>query len=264
MGIMEMIEELRGEHPDLAAAPAPPETQPQDPEVVPTSVWDYLSKDTDAISHVVEQVEKNLPLAEKMSRVSSVFALPGDIMKTYEGIKAIGDGNTFEGVIDTAIGGAGIVSDVAGVFGKNAVSDTAGMIQGSLEVGKGVGEVATAIRDGDADQGVQGASDILDGLADGLGSAPNPWVAAAGKGLGLGLAGGNIIAPWLMGGEGESAEVRQSDGEYVPSTGWCVTDWISGTGKYTDSRWDSDGERVTNEIPLAGAIEEAMKMVNGG
>lgn len=263
MGLPEVMAAIKESNPEVYAMLAPQEAAPPEEETNHSGVSDYVSKALSVAGDIIGDSASMAKLGAQNSPIlkgifghtSSLLALPADVMTAYNGAKAYAEGDS-TGAFDVTIGAAGVVSDVSGLIGKNPISDLAGFIQGSAEVGKGAGELATWANTGNADYGARGASDIMDGIADGLGSTPNPMVAMGGKALGMGLAMGNAIAPAFMGGEGDSAEVRQSDGDYVGSTGWCVTDWISGTGKYTDSRWHADGERVTNTPELTEADME--------
>ncbi len=194
---------------------------------------------------------------------SSLFSLGADGAQYEEGNKAVARAaargeDTTEGQFDRVAGAAGMASDglgmidpmlgllkVVGIDPGDWVGDAAavaGTVQGLAEMGKGGYQIYKGAETGEGQKVVDGVDTGLVGIKDALSSSAAFPVAMVGKAFAMGLAGGKWLAPELMGELEENVDVRQSDGEYVPSTGWGVSDWVFGAGKYTDSRWAADGK----------------------
>jgi hypothetical protein len=186
--------------------------------------------------------------AEKAGgQIGGLASMPGDIMATASGIDEIRKGDKQNGVLDTGIGGAGIVADAASIAGNNPIANVANAVKGGLEIGKGGGQIIDAATAGPiapgqsgidrADEAVNGVENLLKGVGDGA-QAFGPQAAAAGKALNYGMAAGNAIAPLVFGDMKESTGDmgRTADGVYHGTTGNSVIDWIAGVGKYSNGR----------------------------
>jgi hypothetical protein len=174
--------------------------------------------------------------------------MPGDIMATASGVDEMRKGDMQNGVVDTAIGGIGMVGDAASVGGMSPLANYANAAKGGLELGKGAAQIFTAqtaapLAPGQsgvdtAGQTVNGIENVLKGVGDGA-QAFGPWGAAGGKALNAGMAVGNAVAPLVFGDMKESTGNmgQTADGVYHGTTGNSVIDWMAGVGKYSNGRF---------------------------
>lgn len=190
--------------------------------------------------------------------LGNFLSFGADYQTYQEGVKQVEEANRTGGIgemgrIDKTIGFLGMVTDGLGVLDwASGMVDTeppfgdiaavTGTLQGGAEMFKGVLQIADGDRLGEGQMIVDGIADGIGGIKDVMSSSADPRMAVAGKLLGVGMAGGDALAPMLMGDLDQNVDVQQSDGDWVPSTGWGVSDWVFGAGKYTDSRWSADGK----------------------
>lgn len=180
-------------------------------------------------------------------KIGGAASMPGDIMATATGMGEIRKGDLQNGVIDTGVGGAGIVADAASIAGNNPIANAANAVKGGLELGKGAGQLIDAATAGPiapgtsgvdrADETVNGIENVLKGAGDGA-QAFGTWGQGAGKALNYGMAAGNAIAPVIFGDMKESTGNmgQTADGVYHGTTGNSWVDWVAGVGKYSNGR----------------------------
>lgn len=203
-----------------------------------------------------EATETQRDAAEKVMDVAKVPG--GDAMgllnagaTTNKGIGEIEKGDTAAGVVDTGMGAAGVVDKGASIVkevaeaagsegvagGAGKVAGVAGTIAGGLQIGKGIGEVATD--DGYGGKTLDGIHDMLAGTASTVGSAGGASPAGmVAKAFGAGFSVGDMIAPTVFGDmKNTGTHYENADQEFHASTGNRAIDWIAGTGDYTNGRW---------------------------
>jgi hypothetical protein len=249
-----------------AAAPAPGGSEPKESSegggigINSPEVMKERAEQEDTAGKVIDATATAASLGKGIEKVggvgvdrlggglAGVASLPGDVMATIAGAKEVANGDNANGVVDTGIGAAGVVGDVAGIAGQSGIGDAANTVKGGLEIGKGAGQLISAVQDSgpmapgesrrdSTDEAVDGVENILKGGADAGSAAPNPWIKGGAKALGAGMAVGNMLAPVVFGDKNESSNAQTADGVYHGSTGNGAVDWMFGVGKYSNGRF---------------------------
>jgi hypothetical protein len=189
-----------------------------------------------------ESAQQSLETAEKVLDVAGAdtgadaFGAVNGALKVDKGVGEIEKGDLANGVLDVGIGGTGLLSKVS----EGPLKDAAEVVSSGLEIGKGVGEIATD--QGYGGKSLDGLHDILTGGAgaiDALAPTGSPLQLGA-KAFGLGMNIGDAIAPTIFGEKDEKGPKQEEipeDGVFHASTGNSAVDWVCGTGKYTDGRF---------------------------
>lgn len=125
-----------------------------------------------------------------------------------------------------------------GTFEKEG--KVANLLKGGLDVGQGLYHLFG--EGDDTTKKMKGVHELFEGGGELLEGSGNKWAEAAGKGLKYGMKAGDLIAPAIFGKEDNSAKFEDiPEGGFRPTTGNHTVDgaldWISGSGKYSESRW---------------------------
>lgn len=174
--------------------------------------------------------------------LGGVGSVVSDLAGIGKGAKEVADGKTKEGVYDIAQGGVGAVGDVAKMMGKGGAAGPVAAIAGGLEMGKGIGEIATD--KGYGGKTMDGIHDLLTGASTGAG-AFGGQAAALGKAFGVGMKVGDMAAPYVFGDMNEKGshteqikkDANGKEEEFHASTGNRAIDWVFGVGNATNGRF---------------------------
>jgi hypothetical protein len=196
--------------------------------------------------------------SEFLEKLGAFGALPGDVLKTEKGVRE-GD------VGDSFASGAGVISDLATMAGYKPIASIAGLAKGGTEIAQGNSKYNEGVEKDNDLMMVEGFRKSLDGFADGAAAIPEEHIGAGGKALGYGLALGDAMAPTVFGDKSVSSDVQKSDGTYVASTGNRAVDWVLGEGKFSGSRFDSDGkdaEERAESARIDAGLQSSMNAMN--
>jgi hypothetical protein len=196
-------------------------------------VTDFFSKGLDFASAVTD--------SEPLEKGAAVAAMPGDTLKLGKGLEEMKD-HKDGWLADLIGGGAGATADAAAAAGIKPLATVAGELKAGSEIGDGGRKFKNGLDQGDGMTEVAGIREMLDGVADGAGAAPEKHVAGVGKALGYGMAIGDKLAPVVFGDKNTDSSIQSSDGVWHGSTGNGCVDWVAGAGKYSNSRWGNTAE----------------------
>ena len=204
-----------------------------------------------AFGHYVEDPRSIMESYDSFAWMSDPFgetgvALPSDVYKTA----------TADNTTDRVINSAGVIGDLANMYGSGPLGDAASVVKGGAELKKAGDEWERGIDNDNDLMMMQALNDTLYGASDVASAVPEDHVKYGAKALKVGMDVGNKIAPLVFGDNKTSSDVLLDDGSYAPSTGNNTIDWIAGTGAYNESRFED--HRASNHQSVADTAHNAI------